>query len=227
MKDTANYLRTTAAIGLVTTAVLMVVSVIFQPEFPSGASERLAAIDAAGTGGRVSAFTFVLAQLPMIAAVLGIGQLLRERAPRLSTVGTTLALVGVFGHSVYGGLAMAQLSMASDTENRAVHADLLEAIESGPAVVFMAMGLVGTVLGILLLSIGLWRAAVPPRWAGPALWLFLVVEFVGTSISEWASPVSAALYLIAFTGLAVTVWRTPRATWGTHSEPTSLHESPA
>lgn len=218
MKDTASFRRTAAATGLVSTAALIVVSVIFQPEFTSGAAERLAAIDAAGTGGSVSAFTFTLAQLPMIAAVLGIGHLVQVRAPRLATIGTTLALVGIFGHSVYGGVAMVQLSMASDTRNRAVHANLLEAVESGPATAFMLMGLAGTVLGILMLSIGLWRAGVAPRWAGPTLWLFLVVEFVGTSISEWASPVSVALYLIAFVGLAVTVWRSPRASWGTHSE---------
>lgn len=218
MKNPATFRRTAAAVGLATTAALMVVSVIFQPEFPAGATERLAAIDVAGTGGTVSAFTFTLAQLPLLAAVLGIGHLLRERAPRLSSAGTTLGVVGAFGHSVYGGISMVYLSMASDTADRGVHADLMESVEAGPAAAFMVMGLAGTVLSLLVLSIGLWRARVDPRWAPPVLWIFLVVEFAGTSISEWASLVSVALYLAAFGGLAVTVRRSPLTAWETRSE---------
>lgn len=152
---------------------------------------------------------FTLAQLPFIAAVLGIGHLLRDRAPLVSNLGTTLAVIGAFGHSVYGGITMVQVTMAADEANRPVHAETLTQVESGPAVAFMAMGLLGTVLGILLLAIGLWRAHVAPRWAGPVLGAFLVIEFAGSAISDWASLVSVVLYVAAFTGLAVTIWRGP------------------
>ncbi len=213
MKDTASFRRATAAGGLVATAMLMVVSVIFQPEFPAGAAERLEAIADGGTGAAVSAVAFTLAQLPLIAALLAIGRLAHERSPRLSAIGATLGVVGAFGHSVYGGVSMVQLSMADDAANRELHANLLESVESGPAVIFMAMGLLGTVVGILLLSIALWRARVTPRWAAPALWAFLVVEFVGTAFSDWASLVSVVLYLAAFSALAAEVLRRPRTQW--------------
>lgn len=77
------------------------------------------------------------------------------KRPRLSNLGTTLAIVGAFGHSVFGGVSMVLLSMAADSANREVRAELLQAVESGPTAVFMIMGLIGTDLGILLLSIGL------------------------------------------------------------------------
>jgi prepilin signal peptidase PulO-like enzyme (type II secretory pathway) len=64
------------------------------------------------------------------------------------------------------------------------------------------VGLAGTVLGLLLLSIGLFRTGLGPRWVGPALWTFLVVEFVGGALSEYASYVSSVLLLVAFFGLA-------------------------
>lgn len=50
------------------------------------------------------------------------------------------------------------------------------------------------------------------------LWLFLVIEFVGSSFGEWASLVSGALYLAAFVALAVTLWQTSRDSWETQRE---------
>lgn len=213
MKNTATFRRDAAAIGLLATAALTLPMIVFPPEFPNGFVERLAAIDAAGVQGTISAVTFVLAQLPFLIGVLGIGHLLRERAPILSNLGTSLAVIGAFGHSVAGGISLAYLSMAADAPNRSVHAAVMESIESGPAVAFMAMGVIGTVLGILLLGIGLWRAKVGPRWVGPVLGAFLVVEFGGSAVSEWTAPLSGLLYLAALTALAVTIWRSPVQVW--------------
>lgn len=212
MTNTATFRRGAAAIGLVTTALLMVVSTLLAPEFPAEFEQRLAAIDVAGTPGAVSAIAFVLAQLPFLVGVLGIGHLLRERAPILANLGTSLAVIGAFGHSVFGGVSLTYLAMAS-TPDRAASAALLESIESGPVIAFMIMGLLGTVLGILLLAIGLWRARVAPRWVGPLLGAFLVVEFAGSAVSDWSSSLSAVLYLAAFVTLAATIWRSPARTW--------------
>lgn len=145
--------------------------------------------------------------------MLGIGHLLRDRAPVLSNVGTTLAVVGGFGHSVYAGVTMVQLEMAADAPNRAAHVQILEQIESGPTVVFMAMGLLGTVFGILLLSIGLFRSRVVPRWVPATLWAFLVVEFVGSNFSDWAASASGLLYVVSLIAIAVTIWHSPVALW--------------
>jgi len=213
MNNTATFRRGAAALGLVTTALLMVVSIVLSPEFPSGFEARLEAIEDAGTGGIISAFAFALAQLPFMAAVLGIGHLIRTGAPRLSNVGTVFALVGAFGHAVYGGVSMMTLDMADDEANRTVHAATLESLESGPTVAFMAMGLLGTVLGLLLLAIGLWRTRVGARWVAPALGAFLVIEFVGSALSDWSSYLSVLIYTAAFFSLAITVQRSPESSW--------------
>ncbi len=225
MADTASFRRNAAAVGLVTTVALMAVSTVLAPPFPGDFEALLVEVDDAGASAGVSAFTFALAQLPLIVGLLGIGHLLRDRTPVLSNLGTTLRLVGAFGHSVYGGVTMVQLSMAADTANHDVHAEVLRSVESGPAVAFMAMGLLGTVLGLLLLSVGLWRARVAARWVPPVLWAFLVVEFAGSAVSEWSSHLAVAMYAAALCELAVTIWRTPAATWharGTGTEEHSL-----
>ena len=213
MKNPATFRRTAAALGLAATAALLLVSTALQPEFPSGFEERLAAIDEGGTGAAVSAVTFTLAQLTMIAGLLGLGHLLRSRTPLLSNLGTTLVVVGAFGHSVYGGVSLVMLEMASDRSNITTHARLLEAVESGPAVAFMAVGLIGTVLGLLLLSIGIWKARLSPRWLAPALWVFLVVEFAGSALSEWSSLAATLIFAVVMGTLAAMVLRTDAATW--------------
>lgn len=218
MKNPATFRRTAAAAGLLTTAALMMVSTVLAPPFPGEFEQLLAGIDEAGTSATVSALGFTLAQLPFLAAVLGIGHLVRSGAPVLANLGTTLAVVGGFGHAVYGGVSMVQLSMAADEANRAVHAEILTDVESGPAVVFMAMGLLGTVLGILLLAIGLWRSRVEPRWVGPVLGAFLVIEFAGSALTEWSAYVSGVLYVLAFGALAATMWRSPVELWQTGVE---------
>jgi hypothetical protein len=213
MNNTATFRRNVAAAGLVTTAALSTLSNMTAPEYPAGGAERLAAIGENLTTSAISAAAFALAQLPFLAAVLGIGHLLRGRSPKLSNIGTSLAVLGAFGHAIFGGVALVSVAMADDAANREVYGAFLDDFESSPAMVFAAFGLVGTVLGLILLSVGLWRAGVGPRWVPLALGAFIVVEFVGSAVSEWSGQVSAVIYLVAFTALAVSVWRTPAAAW--------------
>lgn len=142
--------------------------------------------------------------------MLGVAQLLRSSAPILSILAGGLGLLGGFGHAVFGGISILTLAMAADTANHELHSALLLQVEEGPAVIFMAMGLLGTVLGILFLAIGLWRAHVGPRWLPFVLFAFLIIEFIGTNFSEFASIVSGLLYLGAFAILAAIVWTRPR-----------------
>ncbi len=213
MKDSANFQRVTAALGLVAAAALSVLWTVLSPPFPSGYAERLAAIEDSGTSATVSAFAFTASQLPMLAAVLGIAHLIRRGAPVLANAGGALAVIGVFGHSVFGGVSLTTVQMANDAGNRSVHAALLENLESSPVMVFAVAGLLGTVLGLLVLSIGLWRSGAVPRWIPALTWLFLVVEFVGTSMSDYATYVSGVCLVLVFGARARHIWQTPRATW--------------
>ena len=203
--------REIAAGSLVATAVLSGSSLLTMPEWPDGFAALLGTIEDHPTTSLVSALTFVLAQLPFFVAVVAIGGLVIPRKPVLGGIGVALAVVGGFGHSVYGGVAVTQLEMAEDTAHHGVHADLLTALESSPLVAFMAMGLLGTVLGLLLLAIGLWSSRAVPAWIPGALGLFLVTEFVGSNFTDWAAYASSVLYLAAFAGLAVAVWQRPVA----------------
>lgn len=210
---TGRYRRLLTAGCLVSTALLSALSVALQPDFGDTTEQRLALTDDAGRAAAVSVGAFVLAQLPFLGAVLGLGHLLRDRAPRLANVAPTVAVIGGFGHAVFGGAMLLTVTMADLPGTRAPYVEALERFESSPAMVFAAMGLLGTVLGILLIAAGLWRAKVGPRWVAPALVAFVVVEFAGTALTTWASPVSTTLYVVAFVALAATVRSTSDRDW--------------
>lgn len=213
MKNPASFRRTAAAVGLVLAAVLMVVAMGTNVPFSGEPKEVLGAMDTAGGRAWLSAFTYTLAQLALIAGLLGVAHLLRERTPLLSNLGGTLAVLGAFGHTVHAGGVLLIVSMAQGAADRGALATALDEYISSPAGIFSAMGLVGTVLGLLLLTIGLWRSEVGPRWVPAALGAFLVVEFVGSAITPWATAAGGALYLASFGALAITIWHSPVGAW--------------
>lgn len=200
--------RATGVIALVTAPVLAAVSVVLQPDLGNSSAQRLDAM-ADGSLPAVSAVAFLLSQLPMMLAFVVIGLLLRTRAPRLSAWGATLGVLGAFGHTVFGGTSMIYLAMARDRSHRTTYISLMDSLNNGPVMLFSVLGLAGTVLGLLLVSIGVFRAGIGPRWVGPALWAFLLVEFVVSGISRYASYLSVILFAAAFLALAAELRRTP------------------
>jgi hypothetical protein len=197
--------RRLVAAFLVVTAVLSALSNATAPAFPSEYAEQLAEFSAAGSRAWLSAMLFVLAQLPFMLAMLGVGLLLRSRAPRLAVGAMVLTVLGGFGHTVFGGVSLTTLVLAADEANRDVHAAILADVEGSPIMVFAAAGLVGTVLGLVLLAVAVWRTRLAPRWVPLLLGLFLVIEFAGSAVTEWSSQVSAVVYLVALAGLARSV----------------------
>jgi hypothetical protein len=199
--------RILAAVSLPLTALLSIVSVVTQPEFTSNPVARLGTLDAAGTSATVSALTFVLSQLPFVVAVVAIAALTHARAPRVSWTGGVLGVLGGFGHTVFGGLALSYLALAADSGHREVLGHVVTRVEAGPVQPFMAIGLIGTVLGLVLLGVALFRSRVVPRWIPVALWVFVVLEFALSNIAAWASLVAGLVYLAACTGIAVQLVR--------------------
>jgi hypothetical protein len=191
-----------AAACLVASAVLSVASVALQPPFPQGDAALLEALAAAGARAWASALLFASAQLPLALAVVAVGASARPRAARTAVAGAVLAVVGAFGHAVYSGVSLMTLVLAGGEGDRAAHVRDLERASSSPLMVFALLGLAGTVLGLTLLAIALWRSRSAPRWVPVLVVAFLVVEFIGTSLSTYVGYVSSALLLLAFVELA-------------------------
>ena len=144
---TARYVRAVAAISLVLNAVLSVVAIALMPVFSNSNVEYLATIDAAGSAATISAAAFVIAQLPLMIAVLGLSHLAGIRAPIISIIGGTIAVIGAFGHAAYGATRMLTVSMAADTANHDVYAGLLDGEMPLPLMILMMCGTSGNRAG--------------------------------------------------------------------------------
>lgn len=209
MSQTARVQRTTITGSLVVCAVLTVVGLALMPDFSGGQAERLEAIGAAGASAAISAILFTVAQLFFAIGFVGAAGVVRDRAPVLAALAAATAVLSAFGHAVHGGVSLTMLDMAADPANRDAYAAVLEAGETGRLIPFLAMGLLGTVLALLLMAAALWRARVAPRWLPAVLVGFVVVEFAGSGLSEWASYASGLLYLVGLFTLAGLVARRP------------------
>ena len=198
-----RHLRTLVAVCLVTTAAMSLAWTLLTPEFHSDPGDQLRALADAGSTASISGLAFVLSQLPFAVGMVGLAAWLRPFSPRLATAGGVLAGLGAFGHAVVGGTTIMQLEMASTSQHREAYATLLGDITDSPLMLpFFAFGLLGTVLGVLFLAIAHFRSHLQPRWVGPALWAFLLLEFVGSNLSDWSSYLGGILFLAALTALA-------------------------
>jgi hypothetical protein len=117
--------------------------------------------------------------------------------------------------------------MAHDQANRDTFVPVVDTLNSSPPTLFSLAGLIVTAVRILLLSVGLFRGHVGPRWIAPLLWTFLVLELVGSAVSGHASLASTALGAVALLALARVAHHSPAALWtSSHDEPAVLPTPP-
>ncbi|PBB07891.1 hypothetical protein CKW39_11200 [Kocuria sp. WRN011] len=194
-------LRLLVAASLVFFALLSAVWTLLLPDHFADPHDGLLAIADAGGTARIAVLALSLSQLACIIAFAGVAAWLYPTSPKLATIGGTLTVLGGFGHAVFSGAEMARQVMAVDPDVNASVAGQLQS--SPPLMPFMMVGLIGTVLGLVLLGIAHLRSGAAPRWTGPVLLAFVVVEFVGSNFTQWATYLSGLLLLGACAGLVV------------------------
>lgn len=206
--------RSVVAVSVAGAAALGLGGLLLQPELPGEAAayvELLAGSPTAALGVQLFAWSQVLWAIGLI----GAGHLVAYRAPVLGVLGALLSGLGAFGHAVFSGAMLLQLSLVSDA------ASAIAAYEAstGPLFIpFLMCGLGGTVLGLVLIAAGLIRGRLAPLWVPIAPMVWVVVEFVLPNFVDWAAYLSVVVGVIAFAGLTVTVWRSGRDVWTTATE---------
>ncbi|MFD1504927.1 hypothetical protein FE374_11050 [Georgenia yuyongxinii] len=195
--------RWTVVVALVLAALTTVVSVLLMPDFSGTHADWLTAIAAGPAAATASSHLFTVSQLFVAVGVVGVAAQIYRRAPRLTFLAALLVVLEAFGHAVHGGLSATMVEMAADPANADTYAALLEGVESPTGLLpYMALGLLGAVVGLILLGVALLRAGYGPRWLGVTLIAFVVVEFGLSGISMWATYLSGALFLVAFLAMA-------------------------
>lgn len=161
---------------------------------------------------RAEQLTLMVSALFMPLGLLGLAQVTRWTSPRLTLVGTPLMLWGMWGfHNIlaggylFGAAAIDVLGIDATVEyNEGLMTD------PGAGLVALLPHLVGSFLGVLLLSIAAWRSGHFPRAACALVVAFLVWDFFLVPVG----PLEAHLLLaVGWAWLGVALWRMPARVW--------------
>ena len=198
--------RRLAVTGLVVGAALNTAEAVLAqalPARPEELADQLRLVSEHSTLYGVRAVLGTVAIPFMAIAFLAAARLLAERARRTAMVAGTLLLAGMWGFVGIHLLGLLQLTAAQDPE---AGAGVLAAAEASPVLtgLFLVPFLVGTALGMVVLTAGLLWTGVVARWI-PAAWLvFILIDFsvgaVGPVDPHW-------LWLAGALGLAVHIAR--------------------
>lgn len=154
----------------------------------------------------------VASTLVMLVGLLGVAQVTRWRAPRLTAVATPLVVWGMWGFQnvlamgfVTGTVAPSVLGVDAAVR---LNDSLVE--HAGPVTLALVPHLIGSFVGLVLLAVAAWRSGVFPRTASVLLIAFLVWDF--------ALPVAGPLephplLTVAWVWMGVTLVRMSPATW--------------
>ncbi len=198
--------RRLAVTGLVVGSVLNTTEALLTkalPARPEGLEDQLRLVAENSTVYGVRAVIGTVAVPFMAIAFLAAARVLAERARRTAILAGSLLLAGMWG---FAGIHLLGLLQLPGSQDPAGSAGFFEAAESSPvlAALFLVPFLAGTVLGMVVLTVGMLKTGVVARWI-PAFWLvFIVIDFsvgpVGPVDPHW-------LWLLGAFGLAAHIAR--------------------
>lgn len=222
INDADNFRRTVAGLALISAPLAFGGSDVIRLYIEGGAqegAEQLAAIAASPGLWQAAAALNMIGIILFVPAILGLMHLLRERSTVLGHVGGGLALIGFLGWAAHNRGYYGFMGAASTSEiERGQMVGFIEHSMMTPnTVYYVLMFLVGSLLGMLFLSVGLYRARVTYRWAAALFLLGTVLydvnSFTPASESMLAVGVLHALIAVGLGGTGLAVLAMSDADW--------------
>lgn len=157
-------------------------------------------------------FALVLSMLFLPLGLLGLAQVTRWSTPRLTAVATVLMLVGMWGFQNVITLGYTAGSVAPGAIGVKDAVELNDAFVGHTGVLVSALfpHLIGSFLGLLLLSVACWRSGLFPKVPLILLIGFLIWDFTLPSVGVLEAHI---LLFVAMSWLGIHVLRMPRRTW--------------
>ncbi len=219
--DANNFRRTLAGLGMILAPLALGVSDLTRLSVEAGdpgVREQIELIAASPGAWQVATVTNMVGIVLFVPAVLGLLHLLHDRGAVWGHAGGGLYLIGVLGlaaHNAgyYGTLAAA--SAPGVDQDQAVR--FVQAGETVPGnAVWLLMFLAGSLLGPILLGVGLIRARVVPRWTAVLLLLSVVVSFFAGD-GMLIPLISTTLGFVGLGAIGVLVLRQSDGDWAAHA----------
>jgi hypothetical protein len=201
LSDPARFTRLAIGGSMIGSALLLLGASVASPAIKSDEAAQIAVI--AQHPARYYLFTILIlgSSMLLVPALIGLMRMTAERSPRLSNIGGALS---VFGALVAVGDSTSQLviwQMGARGADRAQMAALLHRFDNvaGSSLLF-TIGGISVLVGVLLLSIALYRAQAAPAWAAAAVFAGALLNIVGFSASSVGVLIVSSLVLLAGLG---------------------------
>ena len=176
----------------------------------------------------LAGFLMLLGAMALLGAVIGLAHLVRTRKPALANVAGPLAAVGSMALVGWAVITMGVDPALARNPNRAamvsLYHDASNSSDMAPNIVLMVLFM----LGVIALSVGLWRARAVPRALAAILGISMVALFLGNGGA--GQVVASLLFLIGMGGIGMTVLGRSDEEWETGvmpSAPPVAPEAPA
>jgi hypothetical protein len=149
----------------------------------------------------------------LIAGMMGVMRLMRGPRVTLGQLATGVVIVGLIGLTGSIAFSVFDLAMAAFEDRGAMVELRSELQDSGPFRAFwLSFSAIGTVGGLILLSIALFRRSFVPRWAPAAICAAALVWYAGGSepvlyVTSWL------LLAIGLAPLAARIWSLDDDAW--------------
>lgn len=187
-----------AALGLA--PALFVAQTLLAPDQSGTSQHQIDAIAAHPLAAQLSIISAALSQLTLLIIVLGLMELTRTGARRLSAIGGSLAFLAAFGHTYNAGAQGAMLTVADPRFSGADPAQIYDAMRNAwPFLMFSGLPTLFFLFGWILLCIALWRSRAMPRLVPVGILVAFVLDF-GVGAAVPAGSVVAGLVFLAATG---------------------------
>jgi hypothetical protein len=178
--DADNFRRTLAGLCLISAPVAGLAATVGAPPAALDIGERLAIVAEHSTRFLAANLLALLTQVLLAPALLGLLHLLKGRGVVLGHIGGGLALAGVFGYVGVLATEFVLLQMAEGDRQEMIA--LAERVYGSVGFgIFLLMFLFGLLLGLIILSVALWRARIAPIWAAACIALASVLDLVAST----------------------------------------------
>jgi len=178
--DANNFRRTLAGLCIIAAPVAGLAATVVAPPAALDVGERLTIVTEYSTRFLAANLLAVLLQILLVPALLGLLHLLKGREVALGHIGGGLALAGVFGYMGVLATEFVVLQMAQGDRREMI--SLAERVYGSVGfAVFLMMFLFGLLLGLIVLSVALWRARIAPIWVAVCIALASVLDLVAST----------------------------------------------
>lgn len=193
--------RHTQVVALVAAPLVGLATAMVWPQTPLDVAQRLDVLaDAAGRTQLAHVLNLV-AILLFLPAAAGMYRLLQPARPRVAAVGGCLVGAGLVGWTGVLALGVAELQIAR-TLGGAEAAATAEALVQAPtAGVFLMLFLLGLFSGLVVLTVGLWRAGVVRGWVPAAVGAAVLADILASTFTLVVIGVWSLL-AVAFASIA-------------------------